>query len=92
MSHHARDLIREIYAGHLVPGERYRVTKTFLDAAQTVHPAGEVWTFEGYLPNGFAGATYIQTSDGAFAVAWSDDPTNFCNAPQAYLQLLKHEA
>ena len=93
MTSHPRDLIREAYASFLVPGERYRVTKAFLDAARSVHPVGEVWTYVGYLPNGFAEATYIYTApDGAFAAPWENDPVAFCNNPQAYLQHLQHEA
>ena len=93
MTSHPRALIRKTYADYLAPGERYRVTKAFLDAAKTVHPVGEVWTYAGYLPNGFAEATYIYTSsNGGFAVPWEDDPTSFCKSPQAYLQLLPHEA
>jgi hypothetical protein len=93
MTSHPRNLIKATYASFLVPGERYRVAKAFLDAARSVHPVGEVWTYVGYLPNGAAEATYFFTDfDGAFAAPWEDDPDSFCNNPRPYLQHLQHEA
>tara|TARA_B100001250_G_scaffold395320_1_gene400092 strand:+ start:172 stop:495 length:324 start_codon:yes stop_codon:yes gene_type:complete len=93
MTNQPRGLIEKPYAEFLVPGKDYRVTQAFLDAAGGVHPVGETWTYAGYVPNGFAEATYIYTLPaGGFAARWDDDPNSFCNAPQAYLQLHHDEA
>ena len=55
----ATRMIEKPYQAFLVPGQRYRVTRAFLDAKRSVHPVGETWVFSGYLPNGFAEATMI---------------------------------
>lgn len=64
-------MIRETYEDLLIPGKRYRVKQAFLDARKRVHPVGETWTFQGYMPSGFAEATSI------YALADDKSPCNF---------------
>jgi len=39
---------------HLVPGKRYTVAETFLDAQRHVHRPGECWSFLGHTSVGAA--------------------------------------
>lgn len=73
--------IREPYQDYLVPGRKYRVKQTFLDAKKSVHRAGEAWTYLAYLPSGFGEATAIfATDDGGaecnFAIDWNSSEQN----------------
>lgn len=84
-----RNIIERTFAGHLRPGTSYRVVKSFLDAAKSVHPVGETWTYLGYLPSGFAEATYIsvanqEQSHGGFAIPWDDSAESVVNNMQLY--------
>jgi len=68
-------MIRERYQGYLEPGKKYRVTQPFLDARKAVHRVGEIWTFVGYIPNGFGETTnlFIEHESGvqtAFGIEW----------------------
>ena len=77
----AKGMMRENFQDYLVPGKKYRVIKPFLDAVKSVHPVGETWTFLGYLPNGFAEATYIfitteTHTEGGFGIDWNSTENN----------------
>ena len=85
----SRNIIERTFAGHLRPGKSYRVVRSFLDAAKGVHPVGEEWTYLGYLPNGFAEATYIsvtnqEQSKTGFAIPWDDSADSVVNNVQLY--------
>ncbi|MBI1424237.1 MAG: DUF3601 domain-containing protein [Gammaproteobacteria bacterium] len=76
-----KGIMREKYQDYLVPGKKYRVVKPFLDATKSVHPAGETWTFLGYLPNGFGEATYISIAkedktESGFGIDWNYGENN----------------
>jgi hypothetical protein len=76
-----KGIMRQKYQDFLVPGKKYRVVRPFLDATKSVHPAGETWTFLGYLPNGFGEATYISVTnedqtEGGFGIDWNSTEEN----------------
>ena len=76
-----KGVIRENYQEHLVPGKKYRVMQPFLDAAKSVHRAGETWTYQGYVPSGFSGATaiFIVRDNGvedSFGIDWESSENN----------------
>jgi len=76
-----KSMIREKYQEYLVPGKKYRVTQPFLDAAKSVHRAGETWFFLGYIPSGFGEATsiFIKTENGVegrFGIDWNSSENN----------------
>jgi len=84
-----RNIIERTFAGHLRPGKSYRVAKPFLDAAKSVHPVGEAWTYLGYSPNGFAEATYISVANQGqrhvgFAIPWDDSADSVVNNMRLY--------
>lgn len=74
-------IIRETFDGFLVPGKRYRVIKSFLDATKKLHSEGEEWKYLGFCPNGFSESTYIyisteESDDSAFAIDWNSSENN----------------
>lgn len=76
-----KGIIREPFEGCLVPGKRYRVIKSFIDATKSLHSEGETWTYLGFCPNGFAESTYIYIStDNAtelgFGIDWNSSENN----------------
>ena len=73
---HVREIIKTPLQG-LIPGKRYRVTKSFLDARKAVHPKGETWIFVGHFPNEFTRVTYIFTAapNTDFGITWDDTTT-----------------
>ena len=76
-----KGIIRETFEGCLIPGKKYLVTKSFIDAAKSVHREGEVWTYLGFCPNGFSESTYIYIStdknaETGFGIDWNSSKNN----------------
>lgn len=50
---------------HLVPGQRYRVTRAFADFDGVLHDVGETWTYLGtaYLPYDDGRSLFVSIDD-----------------------------